>query len=355
MVNTVEMSTHLRFLSSQPLTKMLSADLLSSDGIVSISSSWPFLNGLVCSLISICVNRLRDEFESKKLSAFDHRFLTSESFRAIFSGSSGLSQQSISSEVSRDASTFDGTTKFFFVITSVLHTSLYPMMRVEGSFRAAYNKPLMQLQAMAADPQAATGFQSSPVTKCAVRGWIGWGTFFEDPAIVGDMVNFALLQLQWLLELMKEQPCPGLAYVPDWMCKEPARWLTHVAGGQSLFIPHQAELTIELATRLLAAGSVGKAGGSHASKGAQFSPVVLAELIHVVSAFVRSGIRKATKRDRGRDSKRIVDERSLYLSLDKRNLSTYVYTNELVAKQLCPVLMATFQVLDHVEGLNVGI
>lgn len=340
------------FSASHPLTKMLAADLFSSDGIIAISSSWSFLNGLSSSLVSICVNRLRDEFEKKKIDAFDHRFLATVRFRSICSESNFLSQPSTNTpiEASSDATVFDGATKFFFVTSCVLHSSLYPMMRVEGSFRTHYNKPLMQLQEMAADPRLDAGFISSPLMKTAVRGWLGWSTFLEDPIVVGDLVNFALLQLQWVLEVVKQKSWPGLADIPDWMCKEPARWLTHVAGARSLFIPHQAELTIEVVTRLLSAGN-GDSGQE--SRRAQLSPVVLAELIHVVSAFVRSGLRKATKRDRGNDDSSSIDERSLYLSLDKKNLSSYVYTNEVVAKELCPVLMTTFQVLDHVEGLNV--
>jgi hypothetical protein len=330
---------------------MLAAELLSSSGVAAISSTWPFVNGLSSCVINLCVNHLRNEFDKQPLAAFDPRFLLCREFQSICTDYKSLTQShdGVESPILPDAVSFTGTTKFFFVGSSLLHSSLYPMMRVERSFQTRYNKPLLHLQAMANDTQTSGNVNVGQASKVALRGWSGWTTFLDDPALVGDTVNFALLQLQWLLQMLQSDSAL-LSKVPDWMCKEPARWLTHVAGGRSLFIGHQAALTIETATRLLAAGS--DTGGSDHSAKAQFSPVVLTELIHIVSAFVRSGVRKATKGGKGNND---IDERSMYLSLDKSNLSTYVYTNEIVTKQLCPVLMNTFQVLDHVEGLNVSI
>lgn len=330
---------------------MLAAELLSSNGNAAISSTWPFMNGLSSCVINLCVSHLRTEFDKQQLAAFDPRFLLSDEFRSICTDFKSLSQKhdGVESPILSDAVSFTGTTKFFFVGSSLLHCSLYPMMRVERSFQTRYNKPLLHLQTMANDTQVVGNFNVSPASKVALRGWTGWTTFLDDPAHVGDAVNFSLLQLQWLLQLLQSNSVL-LGKVPDWMCKEPARWLTHVAGSRSLFIDHQAALTIETATRLLAAGS--NTGGSDHSAKALFSPVVLTELIHIVSAFVRSGVRKATKRGNGNSN---IDDRSMYLSFDKGNLSTHVYTNEIVTKQICPVLMNTFQVLDHVEGLNVSI
>jgi ubiquitin-protein ligase len=138
-----------------------------------------------------------------------------------------------------------------------------------------------------------------------------------------------------------------------------------------LLSPHQGEAAVNCATQILQAGTK--------NKSKSFSPPVLCQLIRIAGAFVREGVRRARAREMGKSHRRgkavrtfrdrssepdkeeedfeldLIDDRTLdiYRSFDARDLGVTVFTNQFVAKQLCPTLMRAYMAMDGAEGMDV--
>ena len=333
---------------------MMTGDLLSSEGIAALSSSWPFLLGVGSSTLNLCTNNLEKHFVEKGSEAFDIRFLATNRLGLDNANSAPLSPNGSSSQ--SDASSkgirFDGASQFFFVAAGLLHCSLYPLLRVERSFHQKYNQVLGVLQDMNKQPGTHVPPHLRSASRTAVVGWMGFSFFLEDPAFVADMTKFALLQLRWLLDLARKGA--GLHSVPDWFCKEPSRWLAHVAATTTgVITPAQADEAVGVITELLTIGSEDK---SVNPKALSFSPVVLTELVRVAASFVQAGVRRSRRGGRNRHNDHTdPDDPALYLSFDKNDLGVAVFANDRVCRELCPTLLRAFRAMDIVEGLNVDV
>lgn len=285
----------LLHLSSDSLTEMLHADLLSSDGIVQLSSSWRFLMGLSSTIVGLCAESMQQRLEKKGKDAFDSRYLdyfgmVDERYRLA------SSKQSSDTNKNLEELKFDGATEFFFLSSALLHVSLYPMLRIENAFLRQYNKLLIVLQDLE-KRKAPVPPHLQENSKNAVVAWLGYDAFLDDPEWISKMTQLALTQLQWIRNVVVQND-PRFAqhtaaHIPDWFCKEPARWLAHVARKvPNSLKAYQADLTVDVTTQLLTVGSRDK------SSPISFSPLVLTELIHVASAFVEAGARRAKQKQK---------------------------------------------------------
>jgi hypothetical protein len=351
---------------SKELVNILKADLLEPGGIVALSSSRAFLLGLASTLVSFCGTSLRTRLDKMGADAFDATYLDSpthafaddhvEDRNQLFQGSERRSNEG----KAPSSSEFAGATHFFFLTSLFLRVAIHPALRMEEEFLRRYNNLLVALK-----EAAGSGNQLAPNSlhtfKSVVASWLGWKTFFEDPDLASNLTDFALTRLGWLVAIAQKKDA-DLAMIPDWMCTEPARWLSHLArASPHLLKPTQAEKAVEYATMLLDIGGSGEDSLS-------FSPVVLTALIEIASGFVQAGVRRAKNkqlnrqhRGRGRpasgdavEANEPDDDRGLdvYRSFDKNDLGVTVFTNQIVREKLCPTLLRTFRAVDVVEGLD---
>lgn len=350
---------------SKELVYLLKDDLLNDDGITEHSSSRAFLLGLTSTLVGFCVVSLRSRLDKMGADAFDPTYLdksnqveqyTLEDKNRLFQGSETI----IEKETFTSSSEFAGATSFFFLSCLALRVAVHPALRMEEEFLSRYSKLLAGLQ----DTSEADGVMASnvlQVSKSVVAARVGWITFLEDPELSSNMTDFCLLQLGWLVAVAQKEK-GGLASIPDWMCREPARWLSHLAYTAPHYLSHtQAEKAVEYATLLLEFG--GSNSKQYDERSFCFSPVVLTTLIEITSAFVQAGVHRARNKQRSRGRAGAVadtqfdepdDDRGLevYLSFDKNDLGVIVFTNSIVREKLCPTLVRTFRAVDIVEGLD---
>ena len=315
-------------------------------------------------LIHLCAESMKQRFEKKGAQAFDTRYLEhynmmEERQRLVTTSTNNGDTPDATKSESKEDIHFDGATEFFFLGASLLHVSLYPMMRVERAFHQQYNQLLVLLQDLEKKKNPVPPHLKES-SQTAVVAWMGFDAFMDDPEWLAKMTPFALTQLQWIQALQKDPA--ALSRIPDWFVKEAARWLTHVAHKvpTSLTV-HQADLAVDVVTSLLSTGSRGEQSSS-------FSPLVLTELVHVASAFVDAGARRA-KRKQGHQRRRgfgaqnndteqdyednDVDDPNIYTSFDQNDLGVAVFTNRRVCEELGPALLKNFRHLDHIIGLNI--
>lgn len=339
---------------------MLRGELLSEEGLTALSSSWPFLLGTTWTVLGLsCTDAVVQRFEKLGAQAFDAKYLHlhwNDSWNSIVSRNTSTSSEKSDSN---EMTVLNGATEFFFSTCWLLRSSLYPLLRVENEFHQRNRQVLALVQDRANHPdQQALPAHLQEVAASAVSTWFGLDAFFQNVEFASLMTRFALLQLRWVHAALPTQHA-----IPDWMAKEPARWLARVAQQQQqhkLLKPWHAEQAVTITTQLLSIGSQNEKSA--------FSPLVLTELIRVAAAFVRTGVSKARRKENRRSRRRgfgdqpqplqsdeIVDERSLdtYLSFDASDLGVAVFTNQRVCKELCPTLLQTFRALDIVEGLDV--
>lgn len=345
---------------------ILKSDLLEPGGVVALSSSRAFLLGLASTLVSFCGTSLRTRLDKMGADAFDPTYLDSmdtaqvfahvEDRNQLFQGSERRSEKS----EAPSSSEFAGATQFFFLSSLFLRVAIHPALRMEEEFLRRYNNLLAALKD-AAESESPLAPNTLHTFKSVVASWLGWKTFFEDPDLASNLTDFALIRLGWLVAIAQKKDA-DLAMIPDWMCREPARWLSHLAYvSPHLLKPIQAEKAVEYATMLLDLGGSGEGSFS-------FSPVVLTSLIEIASGFVQAGVRRAKNKQRNRqhrgrgrpvtgDPEEIDepdDDRGLdvYRSFDKNDLGVTVFTNQIVREKLCPTLLITFRAVDVVEGLD---
>ena len=354
---------------NESLASMIQADLLSTEGFWAVSSSRAFLLGTTSSVISFCSQSLDKRFKKIGTDAFDTRYLDSSyhqgdgplkilpSERRLLKASSGSTAETTDAGTPNPI-TFSGSTEFFFLVSGLLRISVFASLRTQRELEHRYNQILNQLS------QAATAAKDNKrvpqnlvtVGKPVVASWMGWKSLLEEQDLASSITAFCVLQLEWLVHLSRENDGIKLAHVPDWMCRQPAHWLAHMARTMPQVLnPHQGGLIVEFAIELLQFGT--STDGSHETP---FSPLVMTALIGIASAFVSAGVRRAKRRGRGRgfrsaQSNADDDDRSLniYTSLDKHDLGVTVFTNQRVQSGLCPTLIQTFSALDIVEGLDV--
>jgi ubiquitin-protein ligase len=344
--------------SNEQLLHLLKSDLLKSDGIVARSSSRDFLLGLVWSLSDFCQASLLSCLDKKGSKAFDKAFLTealSETSHEPVNEKNRLFQGSKPSDdgcSTSGESSFDGATHFFFLLSLLLHVGLHPTLRMEYEFEYHYNKFVHAIQERALDDKAprcseAVLAKYSPI----VATWLGWRTFFDDPELSACLTDVALLQLGWLATVAREN-CESLYAIPDWLCREPAHWLSRVANkAPHLLKPSQAEKAIEYATLLLDMSTEVRA------QSFGFSPIVITSLIQIASSFVQAGVNRARKKQRHRTGMDVDNDRDLdvYSSFDRRDLGVTVFANTIVNEKLCPTLLRTFRAVDAAEGVDADI
>ena len=345
-------------LFSEQLLHLLKSDLLKSDGIVARSSSRDFLLGLIWTLADFCHASLLSCLEKKGSKAFDIAFLTEalvETSHQPVNEKNRLFQGSTPSDnacSTSGESSFDGATRFFFLLSLLLHVGLRPALRMEYEFEYHYNKLIVAIQGRALDDKAprcseAVLAKYSPI----VAVWLGWRTFFDDPEVSACLTNIALLQLGWLATLAREN-CESLYAIPDWICQEPAQWLSRLANkAPHLLKPSQAEKAIEYATLLLDMSTEVR------DQSFGFSPIVITSLIQIASSFVQAGVNRARQKQRHRTGLDVENDRDLdvYSSFDRRDLGVTVFTNSIVNEKLCPTLLRTFRAVDAAEGVDADI
>ncbi|KAL3909127.1 MAG: hypothetical protein SGARI_002755, partial [Bacillariaceae sp.] len=251
---------------------------------------------------------------------------------------------------------FTGTTKFFFLSCAALHVGLQPLLRMENEFAQRYTKVLQAVESAARQKQSLAPnvlAQMKPI----VAAWLGFKAVLEDPELVQLFTKHSLLQLEWVLHVLKTDDPKAVACIPDWMCREPCLWLIFAAQFSWFTLKaEQADKANELATALLQLGT----------KSDRFSPIVVTALLRIPASSVQAGVarakEKARQRHRGKhfgkgtnSDDNFVDDNDIdiYSSFDKMDLGVSVFTNARVQTDLLPVLMKTFQSLDAVEGLDV--
>jgi hypothetical protein len=191
---------------------------------------------------------------------------------------------------SAKAGNFSGATEFFFLSCALLRVGLYPLLRQEDEFNRRYNKTLASVSSM--DPSKPLPPHMMQGVKPIVAVWLGFKTCLEEPDFAASVTEFSILQLEWLLATMKSSDISTKALTPDWMCKEPSRWLSHAARNLShLLKPHHAEKAVEIAAQLL---EIGTGSGEHDDKNA-FSPIVVTALMRICSACVQSSVNRARR------------------------------------------------------------
>ena len=351
----------LIFIDSEAMASLAKPDLLSADGVTATCASRSFLLGLSSTLVQFCSENLITQFTKKGANAFDALYMARDDKDGFFqSDTSPLFIEATEKPTVQTEQKFSGATEFFFLSCALLRVSLYPFLRMQDEFLQLYHKALWTVESAAQDPQFSPTVAVQQLNS-VVTTWLGFKLFLEDPNYVSVMTDFALLQLEWLLAVTTDGDAQLVACIPDWMCKEPSRWLS-VATRQSwhLIKPHQAEKAVEVAIGLLQSGTHAT---SEEARAPAFSPVVVTALIRIAASCVQAGVdraRQLQKRQRRRSFGKSAnnddpedDDVDIYLSFDQHDLGVTVFTNQRVQTDLCPTLMQAFQSLDIVEGLDV--
>ena len=334
---------------------MMRGELLSPDGLTALSSSWPFLIGTCWTLVGLSASSLDQKFEKAASKAFDGQYLLK--YSADSSWNSLIPRRAVPPRP-KDDTTFDGATEFFFLSCLLLRSALYPMLRVEGEFHHHNRQIPVSLQNLANREQTSlpVHLENTGIYQKTVSTWLGFDTLLKSREFCHVVTQFTTLQLEWVYSVIQDN-----VFVPDWLAKEPPRWLMHVARHHQQHLkPWQAERVVMITTKLLTIGS---------REGQSFSPLVLTELIRVAAALVAAGVSRVRQKESSRHGRRgfsnqsvqldnddkIIDERSLdsYLTFDASDLGVAVFANELVCQDLCPTLLKTYRALDIVEGLDV--
>lgn len=215
---------------------------------------------------------------------------------------------------------YTGATQFFFLASALLRVGLHPALKMEQEFHQHAGKTFAMLRAHVAATNT-PGQQPQPLSHNArkdlgptIATWLGYKVFLEEPDFVTNITNFALLQLRWVLGVLGACHGSPSLKVPDWMVKDPARWLAHVARtNPHLLRPHHAEQAVECSTELLQIGNTA------------FSPIVVTCLLRIASTFVYAGINRARERQRRRRGPQLDQEDDgrnidIYLSFDPNDL-----------------------------------
>jgi hypothetical protein len=311
------------------------------------------LLGFSAAFLDLCCSSLTDRYDSTGAGAFDTTYLLDATkWSVMFQGESHYTL-SARGDLPPDKTLannvkFSGSTHFFFLATALLRVALYPTMKMEHEYYKENSRVFDVIRAQANDKDRnplPEQFLTEASHKTSV--WLGYKVQMEEPEFVTNVTNFTLLQLKWALVQCKAGQQTN---IPDWIVKDPARWLAQV-GRQ---IPHllrqnHAEQAIECSTELLEVGQK------------SFSPIVMTCLLRIATAFVYAGVHRARQRQNNRTrrwgkngSDQEFDSRdpSIYHSFDKNDLGVIVFTNRLVCTRLCPTLIRTFVTLDVVEGLD---
>jgi len=310
---------------------MIRADLDDQQsGVLQLSSSWPYLLGTSWTVLNTCIAGIEARFSKKGMAAFELQDTTG-----------GVLVPRL------DAPTNVRKCEGFFPISSLLlRSSLFPFLRVERTFRTRYRDILAMLQDCASSQRDIPPHLVKRSLE-ATTLLLGFDCFLRDTEFNNVVTRFSLLQLKWVNSVLQSKDRRTIGLLPDWLCKEAARWLAHVANtDQSHLSPVQAEETMQLVIQLLSIGSQ--------DNDLSFSPVVLSEFIRVATAFVFAGVALARRNER-KSRSRNMDRRGMgnYTSLNRNDLGVTVFSNPLVKKDLCPTLIRTFRAVDHVEGLDV--
>ena len=334
---------------------MLKADLLSADGVASISASRAFLHGITGSTLTMCCDALEGRFKEAGGEAFDARYVKSERF-VVSEDSPSLNRISRDepSEITSKPVPFKGITEFFFLVSALVRISFHSSLRVQQEFLQRYGKVWNAMGESAETSGSSPNNQVLVLARPVVTTVLGFNCLLEDPEVASLVTRFSILQLQWL-SAVGSGP---LSSIPEWMCKVPAQWLTHVArSAPHILKPYQAGDTVVCATTLVQLGTSSKSQVG-------FSPVVVADLIKIIAAFVNAGVNRAKTRQRQRFGRKFGDQNpgsfedddrnlDIYSSFDRNDLGVTVFTNRLVQTRLCPVLIHSFGALDIIEGLDV--
>lgn len=358
---------------SLPLTSLAKSELLEQDPSSKVQRcpTHALLLGLTSSWIQFCGQSLTERFQREGVSAFDITYLLDASNECLVDSATDTSLFTRHSKAttttnlskSPNNSTYSGSTNLFFLACHLQRVALQSAAKMEHEFYHVHSHEIeyirqyeQQLQQQGGDKSSQPMPQISAPrlkeTQSHVATWLGYKAFLEDPAFVTESTNFALLQLQYVLAVCRKSAQTSddhhssSPYVPEWMIKDPSRWLAEVAHRkQDLLKPFQAEQAVEVCTELLDIGNE------------IFSPVVVTCLIRIALAFVRAGVQRAKQRDTAtRRSRKNNDQREewdldIYLSFDKNDLGVAVFTNSLVNQKLCPTLIRTYPSLDvaHVD------
>jgi hypothetical protein len=298
-----------------------------------------------------------ERFESNGVDAFDHLYVSDETNAILFDqsnqyplfGTQRQEEPDDNKHTGGPSKPYSGFTHFFFLTSALLRVAVHSAMKMEHEYYEQNHKLIEAIQ------EGATSDRETPLpprflaqASPVVATWLGWKVFMEEPEFVTNATNFALLQLRWVLALAAK--AGSRPFLPDWMVKDPARWLAEVARRTpNLLKQAHAEQAVECCTELLEIGNE------------SFSPIVVTCLVRIASAFVYAGVHRARQRQRQRHRRgrrwageQEFDDRSLdiYLSFEKNDLGVTVFTNQLVCTRLCPTLIRTFKTLDIVEGLD---
>ena len=351
---------------SMPLASMAKSELLEDDASSKVQTcpSQAFLLGLATTWFRHFGLNLTERFRDQGVGAFDADFLVDPYNARLFDpvksynlfGTASSESQEVASSEGGPLKQYSGSTQFFFLACTLMRVALQSVVSTENEFYSVNRRAIEFLQNYAA--QRGTLFSSEPSThgllsennlkylQPTAAAIVGLREATRDPELLVRSTEFALLQLQWVLSVAKSE---GRTFVPDWMVKEPARWLSFVAHRKhEVLKPAHAQQAVESCTELLQIGTD------------SFPPVVVYCLIQVALAFVQAGVwqaklrewrKKARRNRRGNadaDEPPDLDDRCLdvYLTFDPRDLGVAVFTNALVCTRLCPSLVCTFKAFD---------
>ena len=343
---------------------MAKSDLTDTEpsGILAQSFTISFLLGFASALLDLCCRRLMDRSDKiGAIRAFDAIYLIDDTkWSNMFEGeshqmlSTTTTANSSNRQIREVVNKYSGSTDFFFLLTALLRVALYPALNIEKEQHFRFSQSGM-LDFLRAPPNANANEEQGQIperlmTKVSpmVCMDLGWQVQLKGKQFVTNITNFALLQLQWVLVQCKVTGDQSHAnIIPDWIVKDPSRWLARVSTHSSHFLTQKhAEKAVEVATELLEVGHL-----------LRFSPIVMTSLLRIATSFVRTGVFQAWRRQkRRRRSDNFADfdrrDQSIYLSFDKNDLGVTVFTNKLVCTHLCPTLIRIFISLDAVEGLD---
>jgi ubiquitin-protein ligase len=346
---------------------LLTSDLAKTE----LESSRQFLLGFSSALVSYCHISLSKRFTANGAAAFDVNFIR-DAFQGYYQVEQvddtsrlflGYSQSSSPLRSTHALQQFDGATRFFFLTCLCLRVAVRNAFRTQSDFlqKDQHIWSMLENLADAKESIPPGGVGSLAVVKPNVTALLGWQAYLEDPDLVRATTEVALVQLGWIHSLAANEDGKDLRLVPDWMCREPARWITKVAQRAShLMKPSQTDRAVEYATRLLDLGS--SSGGASSNVRFTFSPIVTTALIDIISAFVQVSVRRARaqaevqkfrqKRLFADDSRNDDWDIDIYSSFDSRDSGVTVFTNELVRTLLCPTLARTLVDVGIVEGFD---
>jgi hypothetical protein len=252
-----------------------------------------FLLGLTSAWIHFCSQSLTELFAEKGASAFDVKFLlasavTSDKDRLLFASAPTLNKRQHTIE---HKPKFSGSTYFFFLACGLLRVGLHPAIAMEHELQDQARDSLNLLR------KATIAKSQLPAHILArlnpmVASLFGWRVFLEDPEFIKTVTDFCLLQLDFVLQSCRSEASTlARSIVPDFMVKDPSRWLTRVARTTAhLLTPKQAAKAVERSAELLQLGE----------RNNSFSPIVVACLLRIASAFVGAGIFRAYQKQQRR-------------------------------------------------------